>query len=215
MREDTLEKLQSAYDFLNVKYFLASHRDPPGQLSGLHLVGSFDLDVYQSNSVWPRAFFTDTLSLYTELSEFATFIQTGDGKPFAAIHQSELVRTPSLAALLRDQQGHHVVPASDYHLTNNTTSFQVVAPSAGVVVITEAYLESDFHVTVNGEPVPYFRVNHAFKGVRLEQPGVYTVTFRYWPRHLTLSLWAAGAGLLLLCSGTYYAWQGARRQGQA
>ena len=106
--------------------------------------------------VWPRAFFTDTLSLYTDPSEFATFIQTGDGKPLAAIHQRELVRTPSLASLLRDQQGRHVVPASEYHLTNNTTSFQVVAPSAGVVVITEAYLEGDFHVTVNGARSPIF-----------------------------------------------------------
>ena len=88
-----------------------------------------------------------------------------------------------------------------------------MAHSAGVVVITEAYLEGDFHVTVNGVPAPYFRINHAFKGVRLAQPGVYTVTFRYWPRHLTLSLWAAGAGLLVLYSGAYYAWKGAPRAG--
>jgi len=207
VREETLEELKSAYDFLNVKYFLASHRDTPGKLYGLQFVGSFDLDVYQSDSVWPRAFFTDTLSLYALPSEFEHFIKTGDGKPFAAIQQSELERTPSLAALIRDEKGHHVVPASDYQLTGNMTSFKVIAPSAGVVVLTEAYLDRDFHVTLNGESVPYFRVNHAFKGVRVEKPGVYTVTFSYWPQHFTLSLWASGAGLLLLCSWTYYTWQ--------
>jgi hypothetical protein len=207
VREETLEKLRSAYDSLNVKYFLASRRDTPGKPRGLQYVGSFDLDVYQSDSVWPRAFFTDTLSLYEVPSEFANFIQTGDGQPFAATQQGELARTPPLAALIKDQKGHHVVPASDYHLTNNTTSFKVIAPSAGVIVLTEAYMDKDFHVTLNGAPVPYFRVNHAFKGVMVEKPGVYTVTFSYWPRRLTMSLWGAGAGLLLLCGWMYYAWQ--------
>ena len=42
VREDTLEKLQSAYDCLNIQYFLASHRDlPAANSAGLHLVGSF------------------------------------------------------------------------------------------------------------------------------------------------------------------------------
>ena len=54
---------------------------------------------------------------------------------------------------------------------------------------------------------PIFAVNHAFKGVMVEKPGVYTVTFSYWPRHFTLSLWASGSGLLLLCGWMYYTWQ--------
>jgi hypothetical protein len=207
VQEETLEELKSAYDFLNVKYFLASHQGKPRKLDGLQLVGRFDLDVYQSDTVWPRAFFTDTLFLYEVPSEFTNSIKTGDGQPFAAIQQSELERTPSLAVFIGDQKGHHIVPASDYRLTNNTTSFKVIAPSAGVVVLTEAYLERDFHVILNGESVPYFRVNHAFKGVIVEKPGVYTVTFSYWPQYFTMALWVSGAGLLLLCSWMYYAWR--------
>jgi hypothetical protein len=62
-------------------------------------------------------------------------------------------------------------------------------------------------VTVNGGPAPYFSVNHTFKGVVVDQPGVYTVTFSYCPQHFTLLLWALGIGLLLLFRWMGYAWQ--------
>jgi uncharacterized membrane protein YfhO len=91
-----------------------------------------------------------------------------------------------------------VVAATNYQLTNNTTTFTVTAPERGVVALTEAYSEGDFVVTLNGKPATVFRVNHAFKGVQIDAPGTYTVRFEYWPQHLSASLLASGVGLLLL-----------------
>jgi uncharacterized membrane protein YfhO len=134
-------------------------------------------------------------------------VKGGDGYPFAGIQASILARNPRLTSLLRDQKHRHVVPATDYKLTNNTTSFTITAPSEGVIVLTEAYWDKNFRVTVNGKPAHYFRVNHAFKGVAIEQPGSYIVTFSYWPQYFTLSLWVSGAGLFLLFIWIGYLWQ--------
>ena len=89
-------------------------------------MGSFDLDVYGSDSVWPRAFFTDTLSSYESPSKFVEMVKAGDGNPFAAVTREDLIRGSALAKFLGDQTARHIVSASDYQLTNNTTSFRVV-----------------------------------------------------------------------------------------
>jgi hypothetical protein len=93
------------------------------------------------------------------------------------------------------------VPAQDYRLTTNSTSFQVAAPKAGVIVLQEAWLPKSFQVTINGHPAEYFRVNHAFKGVPVASAGTYRVTFTYRPRHWTLALTLAGLGLTVLAAG--------------
>ena len=80
----------------------------------------------------------------------------------------------------------------------------VDAPGPGVAVLTEVYYAEDFAVTVNGKPAPYFRVNHAFKGVALPAAGRHEITFAYWPRHFTLALGLGAAGALLLLAG--FAW---------
>ena len=67
-----------------------------------------------------------------------------------------------------------------------------------MIVLTEAYVPEDFQVRVNGKPANYFRVNSAFKGLFVQQAGDYVVSFAYWPRYLTLSLWIAGAGSAIL-----------------
>jgi hypothetical protein len=91
-----------------------------------------------------------------------------------------------------------LVPASGYRLATNRTSFRVIAPSAGVAVLGETYLPDDFRAALNGRPVPYFRVNQAFKGIAIPASGEWDVTFEYRPRHWTESLLAASAGLAVL-----------------
>ena len=213
IREETLAQLKPFYDFLNIRYYLASHTEKPKELPGLKFTNSMDLNIYQSGLTWPRAFFTDALSSYEAPSEFVGVVKRGDGHPFAAIQGSELARNPGLESLVRDQKQSHVVPATDYKLTNNTTSFKIIAPSKGVIVLTEAYLDKDFRVTVNGKPTHYFRVNHVFKGVEVTVPGTYTVSFSYWPQYFNLSLWISGAGLFLLFIWIGYLWQiGAKKR---
>ena len=90
--------------------------------------------------------------------------------------------------------------ATDYVLKTNSTSFRIRAETAGVAVLTESYLKDDFRATLNGKPVPYFRVNHAFKGVSIPSAGVWDVAFVYRPRHWTIAWICAAVGMLLAVS---------------
>jgi hypothetical protein len=184
-------------------------------VSSLKKIASLDLGVYESEHVWPRAFFTDGLVTYEREAEFIEFLQKGDGAPFAAIPLEEMDKQKELTAFVSNSApsaNRQVTPAHNYVLTNNTTSFKVTASGPGVVVLTEAFVSEDFQLRLNGTPANYFRVNSAFKGVFVPQAGEYTVSYSYWPRYFTFSLLVAGGGVtLLLCWLTIMAKGGLRR----
>ena len=189
------------FDMLNVRYYLGDFRTRSAALPSLKKIAALDLDVYESSKVWPRAFFSDRLIPYTSEQAFVPLLKNGNGLPFVAIAKEELDLHPELAGLPRDTEPPTTpltVPATHYSLTNNTTSFKVIAPGAGVVVLTEAYVEGDLQVSVNGKPSNYFRVNSAFRGVFLPEAGEYDLSFRYWPRYLTFSLWLSAFGIVSL-----------------
>ncbi|HWA26107.1 MAG TPA: hypothetical protein VG734_10625 [Lacunisphaera sp.] len=200
-READARDLVRKYDSYNVTNYLATHRDGPHPIEGLVLLGQADLDVYASPTAWPRAFYVDRLAAYDRPADFAKLITGGDGKPFAAVQRG----TPVPPAL--SSAGDRVtVPARDYRLEPNRTTFTVEAPGPGVAVLIETYYLDDFEVTLNGRPADYFRVNHAFRGVALPAAGTYEVSFRYWPEHFTTALRAGLAGLLILLAGGAWLW---------
>ena len=185
------------YDLLNLRYYLGTPGEEPAVVVGLKRVGTSDLDLYESPTVWPRAFFTDTLATYQTADEFAQMVWAGDHRPFAAM-QAGPASAGDLPAALAARQA---VPATDYRLTSNTTTFAVDATARGLAVLSAVYEEGNFRVTVNGVPAPCLRVNHAFCGVAIPQAGHFSVRFEYWPRRLTPALWLAAAGLALLAAG--------------
>ena len=85
-------------------------------------------------------------------------------------------------------------------ITANTTSFTVRADAPGVAVLTETFLPDDFQATLNGTRVPYFRVNHAFKGVVIPSAGVWHVKVEYRPKYWRLSLAGCGGGIAVLAA---------------
>ena len=149
----------------------------------------FDLDVTQNEGAWPRAFFVDNLAHYDRVERFVEMLRREKSHPFAAEQTSGDTVAPISSA---------AVPARDYRLTTNVTTFTIDAPAAGVAVLTEAFVPDDFRVTLNGAPAEYFRVNHAFRGVRIPAGGRYVISYSYWPRHFTLSLVMALIGFLIL-----------------
>ncbi len=188
-------RLQRAHDLLNVRYSVGNVH---GQAAGLERVADLDLAVYESGTAWPRAFFTDRLATYDGTAEaFARQLASADARPFAAIARG-MSGPPTLPD---DLASRTVKPASDYRLTANSTGFTVDAPSAGVAVLTETFYPDSFQVSLDGKPAPYFRVNHAFKAVSIPSPGWHEITFTYRPRHFTLALFLAGAGLALGLAG--------------
>ncbi len=196
--KSTVPTLLPLYDFLNLRYYLGTPGAGPAVVVGLKRVGTSDLDLYESPAVWPRAFFTDTLASYQTADEFAQMIWSGDRRPFAAMQAG----TASAGGLPSALAARQAVPATDYRLTSNTTTFAIDATARGLAVLSAAYEEGNFRVTVNGMPAPCLRVNHAFCGVPIPQAGHFIVRFEYWPRRLTLALWLAAAGLALLAAGT-------------
>jgi hypothetical protein len=185
-------------DMLNVRYVLGYADGTDEITSGLKKIGSFDLDVYESAKVWPRAFFADRLITYKAESAFVQLLKEGDGRPFAAVPEIELQEVTGLRSVTREASPaptRQIVPASDYTLTTNTTSFKVKAPGPGVVVLTEPYIEGEFRLRVNGKPASYFRINSAFRGVFMPAAGEYQFRYAYWPRHFTISLLVSGIGL--------------------
>jgi hypothetical protein len=188
---------------MNATTYVSDHADPPREFDGLRLVKQLDLDIYDSPKAWPRAFFTDRLASYATPREFGGLVRNGDGRPFAAM-QADGTRRPALPA---DLAGRTIRPATDYRLTGNNTSFVVDASGPGVAVLAEAYYVEDFQVKVDGRPAPYFRVNHAFKGVAIASAGRHEVTFAYWPQHFTLALSLGAVGLLFLAVGFAWLWR--------
>jgi len=199
--DEHLEADLPLLNMLNVRYYLSAASSNPELLPSVRKIGALDLDVYESSTVWPRAFFVDRYVASADVKEVVQLLKTGDNPPFAAIPDDELDKQPELKTLAHSSgttAETTVVPAADYSLTSNTTSFKVSAPSSGVVVLTEPYIADDFQVRINNEPASYFRVNGAFKGIFLPRAGNYSISYRYWPKSFTMSLWLAGAGLIAL-----------------
>jgi hypothetical protein len=191
LRQD-FAKLHRGLDFLGVRYYL----DQPGksgEIPGLRHLGSSDLKVLESSNAWPRAFFTDSVLAYHAVPELAQLIQEGDGRPFATMLAADRARLPLPPTDFNTRQ---IVPAHQYRLTQNTTTFEIDAPSAGVAVLGESWLPRDIQVSVDGQPAETLRIDHAFRGVFLAKAGHHVVTFRYWPTVLGPALWLALVGAL-------------------
>jgi len=188
-------KVHRGLDMLGVRFYL----DKAGrghELPGLKLLGTTDLDVLESETAWPRAFFTDTVASYREIPEMMRLVNEGDGRPFAAMLAPSRALLPLPATDLAQRT---IVPAHAYKLTQNTTTFEIEAPGPGVAVLGEAWVPDDLIATVDGEPAEVLRVNHALRGVVIQQPGHHVVKFRYRPALLTATLWLTllgAAGLI-------------------
>ena len=189
------------FNMLNLRYILAPATTSLPQIPDMKKIASLDLDVYESQGVWPRAFFTDRLFVCQREEQIVKLLKDNSSRPFAAIAKDDLEHEPSANQFLRSitsRSSGQDVAATDYQLTTNSTSFKVKAPGPGFVVLTEAYLSHDFRLYVNGRSEHYFCVNSAFKGVLIRRAGDYKISFVYWPRFFTLLLWISAAGTVVL-----------------
>ncbi len=185
---------------LNVRYLLLNNDDPPPDGLPYHTVGKFDLTVFENESVWPRAFFVNSIRTYRNVSEFVSILQQDGEHPFAAISEDELERRPELRALLaaKPTTAH---PVAKYNFSSNDTAFDIDAPDAGIVVLSEALEPQGCSVEVNGVPAALLPLNFALKGVYLAKAGHYHITFRYQPPYWRLSTFLFWISLILCGAG--------------
>jgi hypothetical protein len=204
------ERHRPILDALGVKYYLGYHVPPTSPDSRLSHVASDDMEIFKSDSAWPRAFFTDRVAVYSEPKEYWAWLKSGDGRPFAAISRGDWDGVKSQPEVSGSLAGRSVVAATDYRMTTNSTSFRVSATGPGVIVLGEAYEKDNFRAWLNGKRVYYTRVNHAFKGIMVDAAGTYDVRFTYWPHSLSTSLDFCYTGLGLLAAALAYGLFGLR-----
>ena len=203
-------RLAPLLDMLNATYtFTDTDIMPPG-VEELPVTGGDRLRLGRRKTAWPRAFFVDGVSQYsdpTDLLRKAAAVR----RPFAAVQQGD-DRALDATRQLTTPSG-DVIPARAYRLSPNTTSFGVTSKGPGVVALEETFLPDDFVATLNGRRVPYFRVNHAFKGVVIPSAGEWRVRFEYRPAHWRVSLSLAGVGTIGLAAVGFAAGPRRRRSG--
>jgi hypothetical protein len=194
LRPSTIDTAGAFLDMLNVR-FLAARVDqmPPG-VSALPTSSPDLIRVIERPSAWPRAFFTTGVGRHRDVQDLMASLNGARG-PFASVDARD---TDAVNTITHLPTGGEARPATDYALTSNSTSFRVEARSAGLAVLSEAFIDADFTATLNGRSVPYIRVNHAFKAVAIPAAGNWTVRFEYRPRLWGWAWTLAGAGLTLL-----------------
>jgi hypothetical protein len=194
-------RLRPILDALGVQSYAGYHLGNNLPDAGLSPASSSDMDVFESSTAWPRAYFTNAAAVYTDVGQYWSRLKSGDGRPFAALDTHDFSDANPPADLSSDLSARSVTPATDYRLTTNTTSFSVKASGPGIIVLTEAYEADNFRAWVNGVRTRYVRVNHAFKGIMVKAAGTYEIRYTYWPRGFSLSLDVCYAGLALFATG--------------
>ncbi len=186
---------QKSLDFIGVRYLLSDKGDPMPDPKILPVIHQSDLQVGESKGAWPRAFFTDAAFTADGAKEVARLVASGDGRPFAAVSGDVAKAHASLA---KEPASRVVAAATNYRLTNNSTTFDVEATAPGLAVLHETNAPGDIIAKLDGEVVPCLNVNGAFRGVWIEKPGHHTVQFTFAPRVWFRSLKVAAAGIALL-----------------
>jgi multidrug transporter EmrE-like cation transporter len=190
-------RAQPLLNLLNVKYLLApTNVSIHGQLD-FRLVGRSDFGILENLQVWPRAFFANQVVAITSNEKFIQQLLKNGQHPFIALTREEIEKRPGLQQLETTNQT-TISPATNYRLFPNSTEFDIHAPSPGVVCLTEGQAK-DFTAKANNESKEVLTVNRAFKGIYLDQPGDYHITFSYRPRHwrLACTLFWISAGVVI------------------
>lgn len=192
INSDQIASRSTALDLLNVGYIVAA---PGTQIpQGVKLIHSSDLDVWERETVWPKAFFVNQVFELKKPSDILDLLKKSPHKPFAAIeNQSVPYGIPKNV-----NSDYKFISAQDYLLTGNSTKFSVDTTGPGLIVLSETYYPGDFVARLNGNNVNYIRVNQAYKGIWVNKADRYNVCFTYIPEKLDQAILIHLLGSLLL-----------------
>jgi hypothetical protein len=204
VRTQDVPRLATLLDLVNARFIFSAPGAVPADFHELSVTPPDRLKLGDRGTAWPRAFYVDGITPYSDAADLLRLAAAAQ-RPIAGIQRSD---QPAIEATkqLPPPSG-AMVPARGYVLTTNSTRFAVDAPGGGVVVLTEAFVPEDFVATLNGRPVDYVRVNHAFKGVLIPSAGSWNVGFEYRPVRWRTSLALAVIGLLGVLGLAVVAWR--------
>jgi hypothetical protein len=191
INSDQIANRAASLDLMGIGYMVASVGTPIPE--GAILLHSSDLDVWQRESAWPRAFFVNQVIKVSKPSQILDALTDSLHKPFALVESQFIPKD-----FTNTTSQYSMSPAREYRLTNNSTNFSVEASGPGIIVLSEAYYPGDFIARINGKKINYIRVNEAFKGIWVNKAGHYDVNFIYRPEYLNISLLISAIGMSLL-----------------
>ncbi len=97
-----ISKARPFLDALNVRYYLDARSDQKLLVRDLSLAKVADLDVYESSTAWPRAFFTNRLDSHVDPADLVNKFAARNGQPFASISVDQFPQEPALLRLSRE-----------------------------------------------------------------------------------------------------------------
>src|SRR6185369_2755941 len=118
---------------LNVKYLLASPGTAP--VAGYRVLGRDGLVTMGKPAAWPSAIFSDQIISIASNADFITCLSQKGERPFIALTPEQIKKAGAQSMVGTNENT--IVPAVHYRLSPNSTSFDVQAPSAGLVCLTE------------------------------------------------------------------------------
>jgi hypothetical protein len=187
-------RLSPLLDMLNAGFLFTVPENIPVGFHEIAVSGRDRLKLGRRDTAWPRAFFVDGVTQYSDPADLLRQVAAAQ-HPLAAVEVGDREAVDATRTLTNPTG--RVAAARHYRLTTNSTSFVVAADSPGVVVLDETFMAGDFVATLNGRKVPYFRVNHVFKGAAIPSPGTWRVKFEYRPVRWRESLAIAAFGLII------------------
>jgi hypothetical protein len=205
---------QPLLNMLNVKYLLARPDSIVRETSDFRITDRSDFCVMENTQTWPRAFFANQIVPIDSIKEFVNYLSEYGRHPFIALPSEEIGKQPGLQQLETTNPA-AISPAFNYRLSVNSTAFDVRAPSAGVVCLTEGQAK-DFTATANDESKEVLTVNRAFKGIYLDRPGDYHIQFTYRPRHWRLAcalFWSSMGVIIALATADFFRTRNLKKPG--
>jgi hypothetical protein len=205
---------QPLLNLLNVKYLLAPPDVEIGGRLDFRITDRSDFLVLENLQAWPRAFFVNQVVSIDSTDAFIKHLLENGQRPFIALAKSKIEKQPGLQSL-ETTNAATLSPATNYRLSVNSTGFDVHAPSAGMVCLTEGQAK-DFTATANGESKEVLTVNRAFKGIYIDKPGDYHIEFTYRPHHWRLActlFWISICAVFALASADYVHTRNRRKVG--
>ena len=182
-------QLSPVLDLLGVRYVVFRGAPPPEIKPRFQ---SHDYWVWENRSALPRAFIPRRVEVVPDDNERLFKLSLEDFNPQEVAYVETPVNLPSECAGMVQIQSE--IP------TRIIMTSQMETP--GLLVLADLW-DVGWSATVNGQPAPILRTNHALRGV-VVPPGSSKIEFRYHPASLTLSLMLAGSALLVLLAWLGY-----------
>ena len=204
-------------DLLNVKYILTEVEIPSPKYEKIYEDEA--VRIYENLGAMPRAF-TLPASVTIETDDLASAVQNHDPRRYVILEDGEAAKGLTQRGGGRAAGGTHV-PQTVTSSTINEVFIEVEVAEPSWLILADSFFPgwkafvrptgSVGSATSDGadeEELKIHRVNGTFRGLRLEEPGAWTVRFRYSPNSVKVGAFISFiAGMTVLFLTGLYLWR--------